>query len=158
MDGISMSTDKKPKQTEGREPNGYFAVGNKLGPGRPSGASCRALRMARDAAEKVALPRLIDAAEGGDMDAIRTLLSFGLPRQRPVSVPEPVALPDNASLTEQAQALIRLVAAGEVSAAAANEIAGILSVAARVDEMTELREQVADLKRVLDSRKEGERK
>lgn len=51
-------------------------------------------------------------------------------------------------------ALLRLVARGEVSATAAGEVAALISTAAKVDEVTELREQVESLKRLLHSREE----
>ena len=103
--------------------------------------------MARQAAEEVAIPKLVEAAKGGDLDACRVLVAYGLPRQRPVAIPEPVALPETGNLSEQMQALLRLVSAGEVSPAAA-----------KVDEVTELREQVESLKRVLNARKDGKRR
>ncbi len=114
--------------------------------------------MARQAAEEVAIPKLVEAAKGGDLDACRVLVAYGLPRQRPVAIPEPVALPETGNLSEQMQALLRLVSAGEVSPAAANEIAGIIAAAAKVDEVTQLREQVESLKRVLNARKDGKRR
>ncbi len=114
--------------------------------------------MARQAAEEVAIPKLLEAAKEGDLDACRVLVAYGLPRQRPVTIPEPVSLPDAGNLSEKIQALLRLVSTGEVSPAAANEIAGIITTAAKVDEVTQLREQVEALKRVLDARKDGKRK
>ncbi len=156
---MSDNSSKKSPDLARRDAQGRFVAGSIGNPkGRPVGQTCRVLRMARQAAEEVALPALIEAAKTGDLDACRVLVGYGLPRQRPVTIPEPVALPETGNLSEQIQALLRLVSAGEVSPAAANEIAGIIATAAKVDEVTELREQVEALKRVLDARKDGKRK
>ena len=80
--------DNRPKQTSsGRLPNGHFAKGNKLSPGRPKGATCNALRVAKDAAEHVALPLLIECAKHGDVEAAKAICSYGLPKMKPVSLP-----------------------------------------------------------------------
>lgn len=155
---VDEEPNKKSPDLARRDAQGRFVPGSIGNPkGRPAGASCRALRMARQAAEEVALPVLIEAARNGNLDACRVLVGYGLPRQRPVTLPEPVDLPDTGTLSDQIQALLRLVAAGEVSPSAATEISGIIATAARVDEVTELREQVESLKRLLDSRKDKKR-
>ena len=115
------------------------------------------MRLARDAAEEVALPALIEAARGGDLEACKALIAYGLPRQRPVSIPEPVDLPEIGDLSEQMTALLRLMARGEVSTTTAGEVAAIIATAAKVDEVTQLREQVEALKRLLDNREERKR-
>lgn len=57
--------------------DGSGQSGNPAGP-KP-GASCRALLMARKWAEEKGLPLLMEAAEGGDMDAIKLLVQLGIP-------------------------------------------------------------------------------
>lgn len=46
--------------------------------------------MAREWAETKGLPLLMKAAEEGDLDATRLLVTLAVPRQKPVSLPEPV--------------------------------------------------------------------
>lgn len=145
-------------QKAARDEKGHFlkgVSGNRAG--RPQGATCNALRMAREAVENVALPALIEAAKAGDLDACKTLIAYGLPRQRPVTVPEPVALPDGASLADQMRELVRQVARGEVSTTVAGEVADIIATAAKVEEVTELRDHVENLQRVLEQRKENQK-
>lgn len=152
---MKPGSSKNTPQQAARDAKGRFLKGTSGNPaGRQPGATCRALRLARDAAEEVALPALIEAARSGDLDACKTLIAYGLPRQRPVSIPEPVDLPEEGGLSGQMAALLRLVARGEVSATAAGEVGALISTAAKVDEVTELREQVESLKRLLHSREE----
>lgn len=152
---MKSGSSKNTPQQAARDAKGRFLKGTSGNPaGRQQGATCRALRLARDAAEEVALPALIEAARGGDLDACKTLIAYGLPRQRPVSIPEPVDLPEEGGLSEQMTALLRLVARGEVSTTAAGEVAALISTAAKVNEVTELRAQVENLKRVMGMRKE----
>ena len=152
-EAMKPGSSKNTPQQVARDAKGRFLKGTSGNPaGRQPGATCRALRLARDAAEEVALPALIEAARSGDLDACKALIAYGLPRQRPVSIPEPVDLPEEGGLSGQMAALLRLVARGEVSATAAGEVAALISTAAKVDEVTELREQVESLKRLLHSR------
>lgn len=154
MKGACKSTSDQAA----RDARGRFLKGRSGNPaGRSQGATCNALRMAREAAETVALPVLIEAAKAGDLDACKTLIAYGLPRQRPVTVPEPISLPVEGSLADQARALVALVARGEVSTATAGEVADVLQKAAKVDEVTQLREQVEALRRLLDNREEQKR-
>ena len=149
------TTCKNTPQQAARDVKGRFLKGASGNPaGRQPGSSSRALRLAQDAADEVALPPLIEAARSGDLDACKALIAYGLPRQRPVSLPEPSDLPEEGDLSEQMNTLLRLVARGEVSTTAAGEVAALISTAAKVDEVTELREQVESLKRLLHSRED----
>lgn len=85
---MKPGSSKNTPQQAARDAKGRFLKGTSGNPaGRQPGATCRALRLARDAAEEVALPALIEAARSGDLDACKTLIAYGLPRQRPVSIP-----------------------------------------------------------------------
>ena len=143
---------KNTQEEAVRNTKGQFMPGQSGNPsGRPTGATCHALRLAREAAEQVALPLLIEAAKGGDMDACKTLLAYGLPRQKPVSIPAPVPI-EGETLAERMKTLLALVAAGEVASDVAGDVAGVIATAARVEETEELRSEVAGLKRVLEIR------
>ena len=109
--------------------------------------------MARDAAETIALPMIIEAARNGDMFAARILVQLGLPKQRPVAVAEAFPL-QGETLTDKAASLIELVATGEVSSQTGGEVVGMLATAAKIEEVEQLRDQVERLKALLDERKE----
>lgn len=123
--------------------------------GRPPGAVNQLLRMARDAALNVGLPKIIDAAKDGDLSACRTLLQLGLPKLRPVSEPEAFPL-EGETLTARATALIDLVSSGEMSSQVGSEVVGILATAARIEEVEQLRTEVDRLRDILEQR-EGEK-
>lgn len=150
-----MKPCKNTQHQVSRDGRGRFLPG-KSGNlfGRPKGSTCHALRMAREAAEEVALPVLIEAAKSGDMEACKVLVSYGLPRQKPVHLPSPVELPETDDLSELAKAVFRLLKEGRIGVDVAGEMIGMLGTAARVEEVSELREQVENLKRLLNARKE----
>ena len=120
--------------------------------GRPQGSSNRSLRILRDAAEEI-LPDLIERARKGDFEAQRLLLDKGIPRLRPVTLPEQLTLPKG-SLTDQAKALVALVADGDLSTTVAAEIASLLTTAARVEEVDQLRDELKALRTILEGRHE----
>lgn len=120
--------------------------------GRPPGSSNRSLRILRDAAEEI-LPSLIERAKDGDPEAQKLILDRGIPRLRTVSVPEELPLP-NGTLTDQAKALVALVANGDLSTTVAAEIAGLLTTAARVEEVDQLRDELKALRTILEGRHE----
>ena len=150
-----MKPCKSTQHQVSRDGSGRFLPGKSGNlSGRPKGSTCHALRMAREAAEEVALPVLIEAAKGGDMEACKVLVSYGLPRQKPVHLPSPVELPETDDLSELAKAVFCLLKEGRIGVDVAGELVGMLGTAARVEEVTELREQVETLKRLLNARKE----
>lgn len=152
---MARRTDKNTEKTAtGRNRNGTFAQGNAGGPGRPVGSVNALLRQARDAAEQIALPQIIDHARAGDLYACRVLLQLGLPKMRPVSIPEPFSLQGD-TMSEKAQAIIDLVANGELSTQTASEVASIISTACKVDELTELRLRIEAIDQKLQDMGEG---
>jgi hypothetical protein len=72
--------------------------------GRPRGSTNKNLLLLRDAAEEI-LPDIIKRAKSGDVEAQRLILDRGIPRLRPVTMPEPVSLPGT-TLTEQVKSLL----------------------------------------------------
>lgn len=104
---MPKSSDKNRSQTAGRDSRGRFATGNKLSKGRPAGASCTALKLAREAAEQVGLPLLISEAADGNVDAARALCGFGLPRLKPLSLP--------CEMPSDVPALLAAMATGQVA-------------------------------------------
>lgn len=125
------------RDSKGRWTRG--ASGNPAGP-KP-GASCRALLMAREWAEAKGLPLLMEAAEGGDVDALKTLVMLGVPRQKPVSLPS--ALPGGPD---------GVLAALEAGAISPDEAKAVMSVhldRVRIREIEELEQRLAALERAL---------
>ena len=120
--------------------------------GRPRGSVNKNLQMLRDAAEAI-LPDLIERAKSGDLEAQKLILDRGIPRLRAVSMPEALALPDG-TLTDQAKALVALIAEGSLSTTVAAEIAGVISASARVEEVDQLRDELKALRALLEGRHE----
>ena len=120
--------------------------------GRPRGSVNKNLQMLRDAAEAI-LPDLIKRAKSGDLEAQKLILDRGIPRLRSVSMPEALPLPDG-TLTDQARALVALIAAGDLSTTVAAEIAGIITASARVEEVDQLRDELKALRALLEGRHE----
>ena len=79
---------KQADQAVIRTDKGQFAPGQSGNPaGRPRGAASRALQLLRSWTLSTGLPRLIEQAEAGDQDALRLLVSLGLPRVKPQAAP-----------------------------------------------------------------------
>lgn len=83
MDSIKHTA----KNGAGRDSGGRFAPGCHGGPGRPKGSANSLLVQARQWVEARGLPMMIEAAEGGDMDAARLLVTLAMPRVKPVAPP-----------------------------------------------------------------------
>ena len=120
--------------------------------GRPPGSVNNSLRMLRDAAEAI-LPNLIERAKDGDLEVQKLILDRGIPRLRAVSMPEALALPDG-TLTDQAKALVALIAEGNLSTTIAAEIAGVITASARVEEVDQLRDEMKALRALLEGRRD----
>lgn len=99
-------TVKYRTETGDHDQKGRFVKGNRASKGRSAGAVNRALKLAREAAETVALPQLIAMAKDGDRKACEALVAYGLPRLKPVEAPEPLAVPE---LTDRRNFLIGLL-------------------------------------------------
>lgn len=112
--------------------------------------------MAREAAMNVGLPKLIEAAEAGDLFAARSLVQLGLPKPKPASEPEPFTLVGD-TLTDKAASMIELVSTGVVTSATGGEVVAMLATAAKIEEVEQLREQVERLKVLLGERKEKQK-
>jgi hypothetical protein len=134
-----MSDDTNTRDDEGR-----FLPGSPPGPGRPRRTDAEAVQ--REAI-RAALPgivnRLIESAEGGDIQASRLLLDRVMPALKPVAPPVEVALGDD--LTQASGAVLAALTDGSIGTDQASDLAGVLSALARVKEITELESRVAAL-------------
>lgn len=155
-----MAACKSTSEQGKRDAKGRFQPGQSGNPsGRPAGLSCRAILAAREWAESTGLPMLMAAAEDGDLDACRFLVALGIPRQKPVSLPEPLpqtggegSSPARQNLAEQARGVLAAASSGEITSDTAGALMSLLVQAAKIEEITELREQVATLARLLENR------
>ena len=130
---------------------GKFQKGQSGNPGgKKPGTVSRQLAALREAAGKV-LPLVLVRAIDGDPDAQRLILDKGLPRLKAVTPSEAFNLPGG-DLLNQVQAVLRQVADGELSPTAAAEVVGMVGIAAKVEEIDQLRHEVINLKRVLETR------
>ena len=134
-----MTEPTNDRQKSDRGQRGRFAPGNKLSPGRPPGrgpgAELRAV-LATD------LDKIIDVlkaqALAGDPQAIRIVLDRVLPALRPVDLPTTLDIPADATLADQARAVVRAAADGDLSPTQAAQIVTALGGVAKIVEVTEL--------------------
>ena len=137
-----MTNKNKAEQAVERDVKGRFRPGSTGNPiGRPTGAAARILLDLRDWAESEALPLMKQAALDGDMDALKTLVMLGVPRQKSVSLP--------LSLPGKPEEILEAMADGEVDPSTAQEALGAHLTAARVKEISELEARLTALEAAL---------
>ena len=125
-----------------RDSKGRWRPGQSGNPSGPKpGASCRALLMARDWAEAKGLPLLMEAAEGGDMDAVRLLVQLGIPRTKAVSIPQP--------LPSSPAGVLDAMSIGELDADTASTAMGAHLTAAKIKELADLETRIQALESAL---------
>ena len=130
------------QQEAKRDSKGRWKPGKSGNPAGPKpGASCRALLMAREWTESVGLPRLMEAAEGGDMDAVRLLVQLGMPRTKAVSIP--IALPGGPD------GVLAALEAGEIAPDEAKTMMAVHLGRVRIREAEELEQRLAALERAV---------
>jgi len=116
--------------------------------GNPQGRPARTdTEKAQREAIRAALPGIIETlvglAQGGDTQAARLLMDRALPALRPVDTPVPVAL--GTDLAQASAAVLKALAAGDVTPDQAGSLAGVLSALVRVREATELEQRITKL-------------
>lgn len=130
------------EQQEARDAKGRWKPGQSGNPSGPKpGASCRALLMAREWTESVGLPRLMEAAENGDMDAIKLLVQLGMPRTKAVSIPQ--------QLPSSPAGVLDAMASGELDAGTASTAMGAHLTAAKIKELADLEARIQALESAL---------
>ena len=148
--------DKKQRETAAdRDARGRFLPGNRLGKGRPKGATCNALRQAREAAEQYALPILIQAVKDGDIKAATALVAYGLPKHKPMVEVGPVDFPEGATLTGKAEAVLQAVADGSISGDAGKLYMDMLAAVASMKQVDELEARVTAIEQQIQEGGEG---
>ena len=113
--------------------------------GRPAGSGHIA-KLRDGIAEHVPgiIQKMVEKALEGDSTAARLLLERAIPAFKPAEQPEPLAIPGT-TLTEQGQAVIAAVAAGELAPAQAGVLLAALGNLAKLTEADELEKRVAAL-------------
>ena len=130
------------EQQDARDAKGRWKPGQSGNPTGPKpGASCRALLMAREWAEEKGLPLLMEAAESGDMDAIKLLVQLGMPRTKAVSIPQP--------LPSSPAGVLDAMASGELDADTASTAMGAHLTAAKIKELADLEARIQALETAL---------
>lgn len=148
--------DKKQRETAAdRDSRGRFLPGNRLGKGRPKGATCNALRQAREAAEQYALPLLIQAVKDGDIKAATALVAYGLPKHKPMVEVGPVDFREGATLTEKAEAVLQAVADGSISGDAGKLYMDMLAAVASMKQADEIEERMRELENRMEALSNG---
>ena len=139
MDGKQVvKSCRGTEQQEARDAKGRWKPGQSGNPTGPKpGTSCRALLMVREWAEEKGLPLLMEAAEGGDMDALRALIALGIPRQKAVSIPQP--------LPSSPAGVLDAMASGELDADTASTAMGAHLTAAKIKELADLEARIQAL-------------
>ena len=108
------------KNGSGRDSAGRFAPGCSGGPGRPKGSTNSILTHARQWVAEKGLPLMIEAAESGDPDALKCLVTLAMPKVKPSAPPldclENMPLPaSDKDLGPLAAFLLERVASGELA-------------------------------------------
>ena len=119
--------------------------GNPAGRKPGTGQVARLRAAIADALPEI-LVTLVEQAKAGDVQAARLLLERALPAVKPVELPEAVPL-EGQTLTEQGQAVLRLLSAGGLAPGQAAALLGAIAGLARVAELDELARRVEALER-----------
>ncbi|MAO89941.1 MAG: hypothetical protein CMM81_00235 [Rhodospirillales bacterium] len=135
--------------TDGKNPDGTFAPGNKIGAGRPPGSrnsASKAIEAMLDGEAEAITRVAIEKALEGDMVAIRLVFErvCPAPKSRRVNV----TLPDtsDADGIEKAHAaVIQAVALGEISPDEGTALAGMLEARRKAIETLELEARLTRL-------------
>ena len=138
----NKSTCHGTEQQEARDSRGRWKPGQSGNPAGPRpGNSARVLLMARNWAEAKGLPMLMEAAEGGDMDAIKLLVQLGMPRTKAISLPQ--------EMPSSPAGVLDAMASGELDADTASTAMGAHLTAAKIKEMADLEARIQALERAL---------
>jgi hypothetical protein len=147
---------KSTKEQAARDAKGRFLPGRSGNAGgRPKGATCNALRQAREAAEKYALPLVVEAVQNGDIKAAIALIAYGLPKHKPMVEVGPVDFREGATLTEKAEAVLMAVGSGAISGDAGKLYMDMLAAVASMKQADEIEERMRELETRMEALSNG---
>jgi hypothetical protein len=132
--------------TDRKTPPPGWAKGTSGNPaGRPPGRGAAAELRDKLATDVDKIIEVLRAqALAGDPQAIRIVLDRVLPSLRPVEMPTPLDLPEG-TLADQAQAVVRAAADGDIAPSQAAQIITALGGVAKIVETTEILARIAAL-------------
>lgn len=114
--------------------------------GRPPGTG-RIAQLRQQIGEHVPeiLAALVEQAKRGDVQASRLLLERVLPPVKPTETPQPVQLPDGASLSDTGRAILRNIADGQLGVRDGAALVAALAGLVRVTELEEIEARLSQL-------------
>lgn len=114
--------------------------------GRPRGASAvHKLREAIGTGVEEIIKKLTEQAKGGDVGAARLLLDRVLPPIKASDEPVEIDIPENGSLTDKGNAVLKAAAAGLIPVSHAASLMTAIGGLAKVAEVDELARRIAAL-------------
>lgn len=126
--------------------SGRFKSGVSGNPnGRPKGVPNPSTELRKAISDHVPgiIARLAQAALEGDVAAASLLLSRVLPPVKPESSPQ--ALPDQGRMSDRAEQIVSETMAGNLSPSSAGELIGVLVSQAKIVEISDLAQRLAEL-------------
>lgn len=123
--------------------------GNPAGRPRGTGKADKLRRAIEGDLEEI-IKAMVTAARDGDVSAAKLLLDRTIPALKPMDTP--LSLQTGGSLSETGSAVLTAVGEGKATPDQAAKLLQGLGALARVDEVTELRERLDSLERVLAAR------
>ncbi|KEI70248.1 hypothetical protein [Endozoicomonas elysicola] len=125
--------------------------GARPGAGRPKGSVNNKHTELRELLLSHAEPmllKLIMMAKEGDLQALKLCIDKILPSMKPVDPPVQVAVNDNDSLTQKANAILVTAMAGDLSTADANQLLSGITTLARIIEFDEMDNRLTELEKL----------
>jgi len=138
-------TTKKPK---GWQPG---QSGNPKGK-TPGSGELQRLRASIAVHVPTILDQLIQAAQGGDVQAARLILERVLPPVKAIEQAVELSLPDGGTLTAQGRAVLSAVAAGDLAPGQGAQLLAAIGSLARLTEIDELTQRIEKLEQTQDAK------
>lgn len=122
--------------------------------GRPPGSLNKrtiirnALAQAYEGGEAGFWQAVVEMAKGGDMQAMAMIADRLYPKLKPTSEAVKLSEPLDGTLADNARALLRLVAAGELSPDTGKELLAAIADLAKIIEVADLEQRIAKLEEI----------
>lgn len=132
-----------------RDHAGRFRAGNA---GRPKGTG-KAARIAKAISDdelRRIVAALVEEAKAGNVKAAGLLLARTMPPLKPISEPVRFRFPDDATLSDKADAIVNAIAAGKLPPDVGAQLIQTLATTARIIEIDELERRIAALEEQTD--------
>ncbi|TBW04255.1 hypothetical protein E0E52_12980 [Azotobacter chroococcum] len=143
--------ENTPERAVGRRRDGTWKKGHSGNPGGRSGQAAK-IRAALAAGADDVAEIVLEAARGGDIAACRLVLERLVPSLKPVAEPVQFDL-DDSDLPASARSILSAVADGRLPPDQGRSLIDAVVSMARVIEVAELEQQLAELREMLEARK-----